>query len=251
MKILLLLSAFTVTTFLSCKKKDVPANNLKVYITKKTFAGFGSYTYNYDGQNKLTSEVFTSSDESANPSFTNAITGYNAQGNLLSSTYDYVSPTRSDLKISYTYNANGSLDTWVISDFATNAILYSYKFEYTPTTVKRISLSTAGVQTGASVNTFSADGKRIIKFQNLNASNVVTFTQDYSNFDDKKNDSELYPLGLSLTPVNENNPATITATSNTGVVTVFNYTFEYNEDGYRTKRISSAGSVNTFEYTKR
>jgi YD repeat-containing protein len=253
-KIITISVAFTIL-ILSCRKKKdevvIVPPVLKTYLVKKSLANIGDYTYNYDAQNRMTSEVFASSNEVNNKSYTNTINTYDAQGHIATMTTDYVSSAETDLKINVTYNANGKPDTWAIINLATGATLYTYKLEYTTTSFKTTTLTTTGVQLNASLYTLSADGKRINQLQSYNSSNVITSTQVYSGYDDKKNEEELYPLGFRIVPAYENNSASVAVTNAAGTVTNISYTYEYNADGYRTKRTNSLGSINTYEYTKK
>jgi YD repeat-containing protein len=101
-------------------------------------------------------------------------------------------------------------------------------------------------------NTLSADGKNIIEIKSFNAASVLTFTHVYSNFDAKKNNELLLPYGYYAFHSNENNYQNFTNTNHiTSAVTSSTLTYEYNSDGYVTKRTSSTGSITLFEYIKK
>jgi YD repeat-containing protein len=241
--------------FMACKKSDTatPAAQ-KTLLSKADFSPAGGiHTYTYDAAGNMLTEVSTAGTSGV--AFTTTFTNYDVMGRVTEYITDYVSAAYTDIKTVVSFNASGKIDK--ILDFQLNggALDDYYTFEYPAGKQIRKYYTNANVLSGIAENTFSADGKNRIETKNFNnPSNlsVLSNTQAYSNFDTKKTRDLLFPYGYSLVEASENNFQTLTSTNNiTNVVTTTTYTYEYNSDGYFTKRTSSTGAVSLYEYIKK
>lgn len=248
---ILTLICFTVV-FAACKKnKDNPAlvNEQKNYLIKKT-RGESTETWSYDNQNKLTAIVFANPTNSSSPSNTYKIISYNNNGDVNEALYDYVSATINDVKVLYTYNTEGNLIRSTFIDNVTGATGNYQIIEYIGKQIKVSSYESNAIE-GFNTYTKSADGKNVIEKKYYDSSGTLFYTWTYSNFDKKKNIQLLYPKSLTSGVSSENNYQTeIYKDTNSGGTTTFTYTFEYNADGYVTKRTAANGTFSSYEYIK-
>jgi YD repeat-containing protein len=238
--------------FIGCKKSDtVPPAAQKTLLSKSDFSPVGGvHTYTYDAAGKMLTEVSTSGTSGV--AFTTTFTNYDVMGRATEYIVDYVSPAYTDGKTVVSYNANGKIDR-ILSFQLNGGALNDYStYEYPAGKQIRKDYTNAHVLTGSTESTFSADGKNLIETKNISAASVLRNTQAYSNFDTKKGKDLLFHYGYSAFEPSENNFQTVTSTNNiTGVVTPTTYTYEYNSDGYITKRTSSTGNIVLYEYIKR
>jgi YD repeat-containing protein len=237
--------------FIACKKSDTPAPAaLKTYLTKTNHSALGIFTYTYDANNKLLTEVYASNG--SNPSYTNSFTGYDAQGRVTEFITDYTAAANPDIKTVVRFNAGGKIDSMFFSLLSGGPVTdYSI---YTYPAGKQIekNYNNANVLSSSYEHTFSVDGKNVIETKTYNAAAVLRSTWVYSNYDTKKNNDLLLPYGYYPNPVSENNFQNFTNTNHiTSGVTSSSRTYEYNSDGYVTKRTSSTGSITLFEYIQK
>jgi len=236
----------------SCKKNDTPADTRKTYLTKEIFQSTGSRTWTYDAQNKLTNIEFASTNEASNPSYNFRVNTLDAGNRVVDATIDYINPTIADIKIVNVFGTDGKMITSTEQNPSTGATLSYYTFQYTATQTTVAYKNGAGIAQFSNVYTLSADGKNVVKNERYNGSAVLTNTDVYSAFDDKKTAQSIFVPGFSVIPYNTNNFTTDTYTqASTGAITVYTYTYEYNSDGYATKRISASGATITYEYVKK
>ena len=96
---------------------------------------------------------------------------------------------------------------------------------------------------------YDANGNQTeVKGYNTTAANpagVFSGAIIYSAYDGKNHYNSSTPAAFLFPASIKNNAGTITYPSGTG-----NYTFEYNIDGYPTKRIENGNLVSTFEYQR-
>lgn len=251
MKKLLITIVFAGLMLSSCKKNNDDVDTSKTYLSKETLVGIGVNTWTYDAQNKLTNVEFTSVNEAANPSYNFRITALNANGSIVEALQDFVSASGTDYKIVNDFSANGKLASVTYIDAATNTPKFTYTYTYTANQVTILYKNAAGVVQYSWVYTFSADEKNVVKLESYNAAAVLQNTYTYAGFDDKNSPQSVYVPGFSLSPVGANNFTASNFTTAAGVTTASAYTFEYNSDGYATKRISASGAANLYEYIKK
>jgi hypothetical protein len=252
MKSKIILSTLLLCLLFSCKKKseDVPAVQ-NIYCSKLIQSTLGTETWSYDAQNKPTLLTFTSVDENVNPSYNYRILKYTANGSIEEAIYDYVSPTRQDVKLVNTFNAEGKF-TRVDTYNASTQTLQSYSTAIYATGSVRVNYyATAAVLSSYYLYIPTADGKNVEEIKSYSGNNVLSYSNKNSNFDTQKSFQSLYPVGYLIGAVSTNNSRTIVLSEPPNTFT-YNYTFEYNADGYVTKRINATtGSVVSFEYIKR
>jgi hypothetical protein len=252
MKSTLILSTLLLCLLFSCKKKseDVPAVQ-NTYLSKLVHHSLGSFAYAYDAQNRLATEVFTSLDENVNSSSTYKVLKYNASGAIEEASYDYVAPARIDYKIVNTFAVDGRTSRTDAYNLQTGALQYYLVAIYTASSIRVNSFNAAGVLTSYYLYTLTADGKNYTKLESFTGSNVLSFSDTYSDYDTQKTFESLYPIGFSIYPSRVNNVLKdISIQGNT--TTIFNFTYEYNADGYVTKKTNTAtGKAVVYEYIKR
>jgi hypothetical protein len=247
----IILTILLLSILFSCKKKieDVPAAQ-NTYCSKLVQPTVGTETWSYDAQNKPILKVFVSADENVNASYNYRILKYTANGSIEEAIYDYVSPSRQDIKVVNTFNAEGKVIREDFYNISTQA-LQSYSTAIYSTGSVRVNRFTAAVLSSYVLYTLSADGKNLDELKSYSANNVLSFSEKYANFDMQKSFQSLYPIGFGLGAASTNNSRTILSTIPPNTYT-YNYNYEYNADGYVTKRINTAtGSMVTFEYIKR
>lgn len=208
-KILILLS---VISLIACKKsKDVepePAPELKTYFYKTT-SSLGNYTWSYDTQNRLQAIVFVSANESANKSYTESITAYDAQNRISEGKYDYNDPAVQDFRYVATYNANGKLEKKQFYNVTTGAT-DSYETATYPSASQTMynSYRADGSLSFCDVYTATADLKNIADIKRYNSPNgtgTLLSTSTYTNYNSTiTNYTKLYPIGYGFAPLQQN-----------------------------------------------
>lgn len=242
-----------VAILVSCKKNrnSAPTLELKTYLVK-TVTVFGTETWSYDAQNKPLSMQFVSTLESSNPSYTYQINSLNSNGAITDAVYDYVSASNIDVRELKTYNNEGKLIR-VTSFINATGLSNSYTtYQYLTNEIRTTTYNASNVVTSSTLYTLSADGKNITEIKNYNAAGGLKNRATYSNFDNKSNHTLLYPKGYGAGIISTNNYLTVVYfNAEIGTTNTTNYTFEYNTDGYPTKRIMVGSNTDTFEYIKK
>lgn len=240
----------------SCSKKDsTPNTPTTTYISKQTFPSIGTYTWEYDTQNRLKNIVFVSSNEAANKSYNYIVNGYDESNRIVDGLYDYVSGTVADIRFINTYNAAGKITRVDFIDNANGNVDSRQTVTYPAAQQVMVnSLNSSGTVFYCDVYNLSADFKTIIerkRYNGLNGTGSLLSTDTYTGYSTIKNYSALYPVGYAAGPFSETVFATDVYAPASGVATTFTYTYESNADGYVTKRTSAGGSISTYEYVKR
>lgn len=251
-KIILILC---VVVLAACKKKETenePTVEQKTYIKKFTYTS-GEITWNYNAQNQLNTIVFVSANEASNPSNTYKVNSFNSKGAIVEATVDHVSPSITDYKQVNTYNTEGNLIRSELFNMATGATINYTIIEYLANNqVRNTQYNQDNLVNQSTLYIRSSDGKNVIEMRGYTSVGVLSYTYLYSNFDTKKTATNLYPKGYSTSSNSENNFQSQSLTLGTaGVATNQTFTYEYNADNYRTKRTSSSGTVDTYEYIKK
>ena len=250
-----LLTLIFIVAFAACKKKTItaPPVTLKTYLSKQILSNLGTYTWTYDSQNRLQNIAFVSTNEASNPSYNFVVTSYDASNRIIEVLYDYTNPTKLDVKRQNVFDSNGRLMTQTFIN-ATNSVLQSSTaVNYSGNTLTLKNKNSDGIEQAPTVYTISTDGKNLIKSESFLRTGELTGTTVYANFDDKKNPASLFPVGYGFFfGVQTNNSATITFTDHfRNTTTPYNYTYEYNTDGYMTKSIAASGAFDSYEYFKK
>jgi hypothetical protein len=228
----------------------VPAAQ-NTYCSKLVQPTVGTETWSYDAQNKPILKVFASADENVNASYNYRILKYTASGSIEEAIYDYVSPNRQDIKVVNTFNAEGKVIREDFYNISTQALQSYSTAIYSTGSVRVNRFTPAAVLTSYILYTLTADGKNLDETKSYSANNVLSYSEKNSNFDTQKSFESLYPIGYGFGTAITNNSRTIILNVPPNTFN-YNYTFEYNSDGYVTKRINTTtGSIITFEYIKR
>jgi YD repeat-containing protein len=238
--------------FIACKKNDTtPPAAQKTLLSKADFSPSGGvHTYTYDAAGNMLTEVSTAG--TLGTAFTTTFTNYDVMGRATEYITDYVSAAYTDDKTVVSFNASGKIDRILSFQLNGGAFIEYSTFEYPAGKQIRKDYTNANALISSAESTFSADGTNLIETKNFSSAAVLRTTQAYSNFDTKKSKDLLFPYGYSPFEPNENNFQILTSTNNiTGAVTTTTYTYEYNSDGYVTKRTSSTGNIVLYEYIKK
>ncbi|KQC00832.1 RHS repeat protein [Pedobacter sp. Hv1] len=249
-KILIMLC---IVVLAACKKKETanePKVEQKTYVKKQIFAS-GENTWNYDAENQLRTITFVSKNEAASPSFTFTFI-YDANHRITERHADVTNPSSDDYVYKNTYDANGKVTLETYANKTTGAFISSKNFTYTANTVTISKKDASGTVTGSEVYTYSNDGKNVIKLEIFGPTGTLFSTQVFGGFDDKKSFLQLYPIGYTTPIMHANNHTIQNFTNNiSGSAINATVTYEYNMDGYITKRTINSNSAESFEYIKK
>lgn len=242
----------------ACSKKGEPTPTpvipaeLKTYLSKEITI-YGTHTWTYDVQNRVTNMAFVSKNEMLAKSYNLKINNLNAEGAIVEAVFDYVSASVADEKQTNVYNAQGKLIRQTDSDFATGAIKNYRTVEYLAgNQIKETHYNANNAVTSSTLYTKSADGEKIIEYKNYAYDGTLLSTIINSNFDTKKNYDFLHIKGFGLGISSVNNYQTETYTDAiTGVATINSYSYEYNTDAYVTKMYFKNDLIYTYEYIKK
>lgn len=236
-----------------CKKKDVIAPPTNTYISKQTFYGTGIRTFNYTAQNQLQSVVFASENEAYNKSNSYTVVKIDATGKITEAVVDYIDAATQDINILTTYDANNRIILEKYTNTTTNATTNSVEYMYSGNQITTTSKNSSGNIQSISITSLTTDGKNIDKIEYKNAAGVLQSTTTYTGYTTSKSYEPLYPVGYGNPSYSTNtySKATIVNAS-TGASNTSDYTYEYNVDGYATKRTNTTtGNANTYEYVKK
>lgn len=245
-----LLLAIAALSCISCKKeKNEPqeSNTQKILLSSFFNASLGQYEYFYDDNGRLTSEKFTPTDTD-NPGTLKTIDSYDDQGRITQYTVTYTSGE--SYLFTHSFGADGNVNIRRLFDKGTGDLLeyneYShsigklvYEFFRAPNTLTRVYEYTYG----------SPEFENIIEDKQYSGATGTLLSTVTYEYDDKKSPWRLFPTGHRDFKTSANNvtKATYSLTSAT-----YNYTLEYNSDGYPVKVLTETGTVaQTFEYIKK
>ena len=211
-----------------------------------------SSTYAYNSKNQISGIEETSSDTflSSNKSYSNFV--YNSLGNLESYQVQYtVNGTAYHYKITYIYTTAGIVQEATITNMATNTIILRNTYEYTTNGLIHRYVQPSGVVSQTSIYTYNGDN--ITQAEYKNQAGTTMQIVNFSGYDNKPNPFQLKWAAIPDKIRSINNSSTETRTlSSTGAVTTWQYSFEYNADGYPIKRTDIAnGRTATWVYEKR
>jgi hypothetical protein len=234
----------------SCKKSDTvitpPAGKLllsKVSYTSSSFSGY--IQYNYDETGKLINMRQYFSGQPNNYETYE----YDNAGRVTQIIRDYPNgnPTRFINK--HTFNADNKVGIREVYNAVSTPHVLVLKeiYTYTAGMIESRNENGSGVYTGKTEYLLDAAGN-ITSIKSYNASNTLTSTFPYSNYDTKKSPYSLLPVGVFFVFPYVNNAGV----AGSGASTT-NYSYEYNADGYASKLNLTFGSyteTDTYEYKK-
>lgn len=248
MKTLQIITLLLCINFLiSCSSDDDASNNNQQTLLAKSVTSSQTTTYVYDDNNRVISNEVIASNPLNNYS---TIYTYNGSGQLAEVFYDSESSTE-DIKSVYFYNESGQttkIENYLVSSGISTLDSKSEAIYDTPGKVS-VYETPNGSTPYLSVEYFLDANGNVIEQLAYDTAGFLIVTTENSDFDDKHSPS------LSITKTgfvkNVNNYGTVTVTATGGVPSTGTFTYEYNSDGYPTKRTSNTGSIFTYEYIKR
>ena len=247
----LMFACFAVSlAFTACKKSnDVVEPAHRNLITKITYDGAVPadrlmYTYTYDASNRMT--TFARTSNPSNPSRNYTFT-YNANGSLA----EYFESIGNN-KGKYTYNADGTVATqkeYSVSG-AVETLYNTYTYTYAAGIVTENYVYSPTGNGFRQEYKYDVNGNNIeVKSYNTTPANPAgTFsgTATYGNYDAQNNPNSSYPPAFIFPGSAKNNYRSLSYNSG-GTAT---YTYEYNADGYPTKRSAGSTDVSVYEYKR-
>lgn len=241
-----LLTIFCILTLAGCDFTDhlLPS---RYRITKLERVGSGTYNYTYTGANRLAKETFVPgiAVEPYNIDFTS----FDPSGRLLESIQHFTDPTR-DLAFEVLRDADGKITRirkyCVGGPTCTSGIWY---FTYPAANTIDVKFWDNG-SLFRSTDTYIFNGAgQVTQVKHYDSADALLTTTTNITFDDKRNIFSFYPEGFLTAPVSINNVLTFQIlTHATSTVTNGTYSYEYNPDGWVTKRTQTGSSDENLEY---
>lgn len=230
--------------FASCKKnKDVVEPAHKNLVTKRTDNDGLTFTYTYDASNKMIAYT-----QSANPS--NAPRNYTFTYNTNGSLAEYFESI-SQNKGKYTYNTDGTVNTQKEYNVngTTETLVNTYTYTYVAGVVTQNYIFAPTGNGFRQEYKYGANGN-LIEVKSFtttpaNPSGTYSGAVTYGNYDTKNTPGSSFPAAFSFPGYGKNNVGSISYSSG-GTTT---YTYEYNVDGYPTKRIDGT-NISVYEYKR-
>lgn len=243
----ILIVAFLLTSLAGCTLEDheIPSGNVR--IVKRERVGYGAYRYTHDAMNRLATEVFEPT-VMISP-YDVAFTGFTADNRLAQAVENFPAPLN-DLGHEVQRAPDGKIERirkyCVGGPTCTSGIWY---FTYPLANVVEVKFWDNGsLFRGTNTYTFNSAGQ-ITEIRQYNASDVLTTTTTHLTFDDKKNMLSFYPEGYLTLPASNNNVVDFTVTNHlTSDVTSASYAYEYNAEGWVTKRTRTGFAAEVLEY---
>ncbi len=230
--------------FTACKKSDDVVEPVHKNLLLKLTNDGVVYTHTYDANNRMT--AFARTSNPSNPARSYTFT-YNTNGTLI----EYFESI-GGFKVKYTYNTDGTVANqkeYSVSG-ATETLSNTYTYTYV-----------AGVVIANYVNASSGNGFRdeykydangnVIEDKQYtttpaNPAGTFSSTTTYGNYDTQNNPNSSYPSAFMF-PFSAKNNFRSFSYSTGGSAT---YTYEYNADGYPTKRTTAGADLVTYEYKR-
>ena len=227
-----------------CKKDSSPPEEPQTLL-RKSITSSQTTTYEYDADNRAIKFEATFSNPVNN--YTGFYT-YNSAGQLAEVLY---SGSGDDTKSVYFYNSSGQItkvENYIVS---AGVAALSSKWDALYTTPGKISVyETPNGGIPALYVEYFLDAKGNIEKQlSYNVSGILVSTTENADFDNKP------APGLSVPKTgfarNVNNYQKVIVTPAGGSPSTGTYTYEYNSDGFPTKRTANSGAIITYEYIKK
>lgn len=239
--------AFLLTGLVACTLEDheVPSGNVRV--VKWELVGYGTYRYTHDAMNRLATEVFE--PVGMITPYDVAFTDFTADNRLVQAVENFPAPLN-DLGHEVVRAPDGKIERirkyCVGGPTCTSGIWY---FTYPAANVVEVKFWDNGsLFHGTDAYTFNSAGQ-ITEIRHFNASDVLTTTTTHLTFDDKKNMLSFYPEGYLTVPASNNNVVDFTVTNHlTSEVVSASYAYEYNSEGWVTKRMRTGFATQLLEY---
>lgn len=254
-KLFFIITGLCVISFFSCRKNDTPVQTKTLLIK----AAYQSYTdeYNYESGGTLIN-TFRRFSSSPGDLGIISITKYDNKGRVEESIFTF--PSGSVVRSVNIYNANGKKEQEDQYTRTNNGEVLSWQYFYTYTG-NTVLVRRKNISNGTTLNyyelTYDNTGNiAVYKIYNSSSGSLIQ-QQEYSDFDGKKEANSLLPEGFSEIVFKENYRSvkitSYNANGSVNSVNNFTYTYEYDADGYPTKRTTIGGnspSIITYSYKK-
>lgn len=252
-KLFFIIAGLCIISFFSCKKNDDMPAQTKTLLTKISYQNFAD-ELSYDSDFRLTGFIRRINN---NPNDYNlyTFTRYNTRGQV--EEVFTTTATGNASKEVYVYNSEGKKER--IDQYAEGAngfeIFTQHLYTYTGNTVvvKRKNISNNTILNYREWTYDNAGNVILTKIYNF-STGILTQQQEFSDFDGRKDVNTLFPQGYADFISKENYRALKTtlynANGTVNSVSNFTFTYEYDADGYPTKRTTAGGnSPNIITYT--
>ncbi|MCF0074101.1 hypothetical protein LZD49_26700 [Dyadobacter sp. CY261] len=245
-KILLIICSFFIVLS-GCNLSDHEIPSGRVRLVKRQTAGYGTYSYTYDAMNRLATETFVPA-LMITP-YQISFTDYTPDNRLAEAVEDLPAPFN-DLGHEVLRGPDGRISRirkyCVGGPTCTSGIWY---FSYPVDGVTEVEFWDNGsLFRGTDVYTLNSAGQ-IVEIKHYDSADVLITTTINLTFDDKKNTFSFYPEGFLTSPTSSNNTVSYRITNHiTSEITDVSNEYEYNAEGWVTKRMTAGFATSTFEY---
>jgi YD repeat-containing protein len=171
---------------------------------------------------------------------------YGTDGKVAEVVTDYTGSSSYGFKYAYSYNA-GKLVTIIVKKYTGSGIYDNFSqifFDYnTPNVVERAEFRQDGTTTRTVYSIANGNTTSYSVYTGVSANTPngqLSYTNIYSNYDAKKTPYAGLPLVFHEPYLFVNNPGQTQSSGST-----VNYTYQYNDDGYPTKKTMSFNSTST------
>ena len=241
-----LVTIFCIFTLAGCVITDHLIPN-RYRITKREAVGTGTSSYTHSEVNRLAKETFAPAV--AVEPYYYEFTSFDPSNRLLEAVQHFADPTR-DLAHEVLRGADGKITRirkyCVGGPTCTSGIWY---FTYPGANTVDVKFWDNGsIFRSTDSYTFNGAGQ-VTQIKRYNSADVLLTTTTNSTFDDKRNIFSYYPEGFLTVPSSNNNVIDFQVlTHATSTVTNGTYSYEYNPDGWVTKRTRAGASDDILEY---
>ena len=247
----LLASLFISIAFLGGCIKD-PVVTPRLLLTKWTYVGIGTYKYDYDAEKRLTILTYTPLKGTVSIQH---YAEFNAAGAPLYYNHSYAGAPTDMSHYRPEYDASGRLTILRTYD-ADNNLRERKVYTYSTTNIEQLTYTATGALDLRVVYFINTAGN-ITSIDYYNAAGVLQQRRNFSLFDDQKSNKWLVPAVEGRYLYSENNYRAYNMYDPfTGITQNFTCVYEYNTDGYVTRRTSTntatgSTAIQTFEYVIR
>ena len=241
-----LVTLFCIFTLIGCVFTDHLIPN-RYRITKRQTVGYATSNYTHSEVNRLAKETFV--PVGSIESYYFDFTSFDPSNRLIEAVQHFADPTR-DLGHEVLRDSDGKITRirkyCVGGPTCTSGIWY---FTYPAANTVDVKFWDNGsLFRGTDSFTFNGAGQ-VAQIKHYNSADVLITTTTHITFDDKRNIFSYYPEGFLTIPSSANNVLTFqTVTHATSTVTNGTYSYEYNPDGWVTKRTRPGASDDILDY---
>ncbi|MFT4015517.1 MAG: hypothetical protein QM668_01025 [Agriterribacter sp.] len=254
--LLVVACGFLFIGIISCEKDNQENREPTLKLVKRT-AQSGSSTFTYDETGNLSTLQYTSEGML----FKTTYHQYNKNGDIISFTTEYDKNKNDegdpDFRCENFYDEQGRIERMNQYNLITDELISYYTIDYNSGTILCTRYRAPSERFAIEKYVLTPDGKNVsqlISYSGVSETPIGSVT--YLNYDDQKNPHLLLPLGYNPnTPLLSKNNAQKaiweTKSAGAGVEIIYNYSYQYNNEGYPIS-FSTVGdyvnSTNTYEY---